>query len=357
MTRSKKKRSIYRTVILSCISVIGLLIVIAGAYAGVLHHKAMSALHKISAAEYQAPQQQEVAHQVPKADAEIESIGEEDMKPVTFLLAGVDNREGSGGTMNTDVMMIATLNPKTKSASLLSIPRDLKITPAGQTSHKANYFYAHHYIQDKTTAMAETKQLFGELLQIPIDYMVLINFDGFRQAVDAVGGLEIDVDMDMRYIDNADGTHINLTKGLQHLDGQQTLDFVRYRKSNDGTGPSSDFDRNRRQQQVLNQMLDKLTSLNGIGQWGDMLDIIGDNVKTDIPEEKLKRWLFNFKQMKPDTTRMLNVEGDWKSPFVYWNKEDLTQAMEALYSNLGLNKKAKNNYGKHIGLYTKPNSR
>lgn len=353
MTRSKKKRSIFRTVVLSCISVIGLLILIAGIYAGVLHQKAMSALHKISAAEFQSPQQQETAHQVSKADGETESINEEDMKPMTFLLAGVDNREGSGGTMNTDVMMIATLNPKTKSASLLSIPRDLRITPRGQTSHKANYFYAHHYIQDKTTAMAETKQLFGDLLHIPIDYMVLINFDGFRQAVDAVGGLDIDVDMDMRYIDNADGTHIDLTKGPQHLDGQKTLDFVRYRKSNDGTGPSSDFDRNKRQQQVLNQMLDKLTSLNGIGQWGDMLDIIGDNVKTDIPEDQLKRWLLNFKKMKPDATNMLTVEGDWKSPFVYWNKEDLTQAMEALYSNLGLSKKPRTDYGKHIGLYTK----
>ncbi|MDR9852111.1 LCP family protein [Paenibacillus sp. VCA1] len=356
MARPKKQKSVYRKIVLSLIGVIGVCLLIAGSYAGYLHQKAMSALHKISAAEYQAPQRQETEHQVPKEEFEIENISENDLKPVTFLFAGVDNREGSGGTMNTDVMMIATLNPKTRSASLLSIPRDLKITPAGQSSHKANYFYAHNYIQNKATAMAETKQLFGDLFHIPIDYMVLINFDGFRQAVDAVGGLDIDVDMDMRYNDTADGTHINLNKGPQHLDGKQTLDFVRYRKSNDGTGPSSDFDRNRRQQQVLSQMLDKLTSLNGIGQWGDMLDIIGNNVKTDIPEDQLKRWLLNFKQMKPDATNMLTVEGDWKSPFVYWNKEELTQAMDALYSNLNLKPKHKIDLGKHLGLYTKPSN-
>ncbi|MEC0241211.1 LCP family protein [Paenibacillus dokdonensis] len=348
MARPKKKKNIYRTVIWSFVSVIGLFILIAGSYAGFLHHKAMSAVHKISAAEYQAPQHEETKNAIPVT----ENVTEEDMKPMTILLAGVDNREGSGGTMNTDVMMLVTLNPETKSASLLSIPRDLKITPAGQSSHKANYFYAHNYIKDKSTAMTETKQLIGDLFHLPIDYMVLINFDGFRQAVDAVGGFDVDVDMDMHYMDTADGTNINLTKGLQHLDGKETLDFVRYRKSNDGTSPSSDFDRNKRQQQVLSQMLDKLTSLNGISQWGSILDIIGDNVKTDIPEKSLTRWLLNFKKMKPDTTNLLTVEGDWKSPFVYWNKDDLTKAMETLYSNVDLKPKGKIDYGEHLGLYT-----
>ncbi|MFU1797413.1 LCP family protein [Paenibacillus azoreducens] len=352
MSRSKKKKkwSIYRKITVSLASILGLFILIAGSYAGFLHHKAMSAVHKIAASEYYSPQQREAAETVP--EAEPEDVTEDDMKPMTILLAGTDNRDGSGGTMNTDVMMLVTLNPATKSASLLSIPRDLKITPPGGSSHKANYFYAHNYIQDRATAMTETKKFFSDLFHIPIDYMVLINFDGFRQAIDAVGGVDVNVDMEMHYIDTADGTHIDLNKGFQHLDGQKTLDFVRYRKSNDGSSPSSDFDRNKRQQEVLNQMLDKLTSLNGIGQWGNILDIVGDNVKTDIPEKRLKRWLLNFNKMKPDATNLLTVEGDWKSPFVYWNKEELDQAMEKLYATLDMKPK-KYNLGRYMGLYTK----
>lgn len=353
MARPKKKKSVVRKVVLSFISVIGVLIIAAGIYAGVLHQKAMSAVHKIAAAEYQSSQHEPSERPVPQT----ENVSEDDLKPKTFLLTGIDNREGSGGTMNTDVMMLVTLNPETKSASLLSIPRDLKITLEGQSSHKANYYFAHNYIKDKSTAMEETKKQFGDLFHLPIDYMVMINFDGFRQAIDAVGGLDIDVDMDMRYQDTADGTDINLTKGPQHLDGKQTLDFVRYRKSNDGSSPSSDFDRNKRQQIVLNQMLDKLTSLNGISQWGHILDIIGDNVKTDIPEDSLTRWIMNFRKMKPDTTSLLTVEGDWKSPFVYWNEEDLKQAMETLYSNIGLQYKGKHNLGEHLGLYSKPSQK
>lgn len=353
MARHKKNKSVYRKICISMISVIGLFILIAGFYVGFLHHKAMSAVHKIAASDYYAPQRDETENAVP----EVGDVTEDDMKPMTFLLAGTDNREGSGGTMNTDVIMIVTLNPKTKSATLLSIPRDLKMTPDGQSSHKANYFYAHNYIKDKTTAMAETKQFFSDTFHIPIDYMILINFDGFRQAIDAVGGLDIDVAMDMRYKDTADGTNINLTKGFQHLDGQNTLDYVRYRKSNDGTAASSDFERNKRQQEVLNQMLDKLTSLNGISQWGNILDIVGDNVKTDIPEKKLTRWLLNFKKMKPDHTNLLTVDGDWKSPFVYLNKDDLTKAMESLYSNIELEQKIKTNFWDHLGLYTNTNSK
>lgn len=337
---------------ISLAAVLGLILIIAGSFLGFLHHKAVSALHKISATEYYGSQQQEKENTVSEPPAEV--VTEDDMKPVTFLLAGVDSREGSGGTVNTDVMILASLNPKTRSASLLSIPRDLKVSLDKLSSHKANYYYAHNYIKDKKTVMAETKQQFGDLFHIPIDYMVLINFDGFRQIIDAVSGLDIDVDMDMRYTDTADGTKIDLNKGMQHLDGKKTLDFVRYRKSNDGTPPSSDFDRNKRQQQVLSQTLDKLASFNGISQWGRVLDIIGDHVKTDIPEANLQRWLLNYKKMKPDQIHMLNVEGQWKSPYVYWNEQELKTALDALNAELNLKPKHISKLGDYLGLYTNP---
>lgn len=211
-----------------------------------------------------------------------------------FLLAGVDSRDGGGGVMNTDVLMLVSFNPDTKSTSFLSLPRDLLLKPKSLPSRKANYYYAYHYIKDKTEAIPNTKEFFSNLLGLPIDHMVVVNFDVLQETVDLLGGLTIDVDMDMKYTDTADGTHIDLKKGLQKLDGQQVLDFVRYRKSNQGTAESSDFQRNDRQQQVIKQILDKLGNFQGVSQWGNILDIIGENVKTDIPQADLQQWLFNF---------------------------------------------------------------
>ena len=104
----------------------------------------------------------------------------------------------------------------------------------------------------------------SEFFDVPIDYVVEIDFKAFEDIIDAFGGITVDVDMDMRYVDPTDGTNINLKKGRQLLDGKQALDFVRYRKSNDGTAESSDFERNMRQQQVISALVAKIKSIDGL---------------------------------------------------------------------------------------------
>jgi LCP family protein required for cell wall assembly len=245
--------------------------------------------------------------------------------------------------MNTDLLMLVSFNPQTHSASLLSLPRDLLLKPKSLPSRKANYYYAYYYIKDRSTVIPNTKRFFGDLLGLPIDHMVVVNFDAIRQTVDALGGLIIDVDMDMKYNDSADGTHIDLKKGLQTLNGKQVLDFVRYRKSNQGTQESSDFARNDRQQLVIKQIIEKLGAFQGISQWGKVLDIIGENVKSDIPERDLQQWVFNFPTVKPDHIRSLNVESRWKSPYVYVNKEDLQHALAALRDEAGVSSESQLN--------------
>jgi len=166
--------------------------------------------------------------------------------------------------------------------------------------------------------------------------MVVMNFETLKQTVDTLGGLQIDVDMDMKYKDTADGTFIDLKMGLQTLNGQQVLDFVRYRKSNLGIRESSDFARNDRQQQVIKQIIEKLGNFQGISQWGKVLDIIGDNVKSDIPESDLQQWIYNFPQIKPNHIRSLQLESSWKSPFVYVKKEGMQQALIDLADEAGI---------------------
>lgn len=327
MVQTGTKRLCKRISIWSA-SVVGVVLIAAAAYIGYLYHKADAALANIAGSE---PTTADTAGNSGAAEN-----GAKDEKPITFLLAGIDSRQGSGGTLNTDVIMLAALDPDSRAATLVSLPRDLQLKPENLPAHKANYYYAHYYNKDRDTAIANTKKLFSELLHVPIDYMAVINFDGFRKLVDALGGLTIDVDMDMRYTDSEDGTNIDLRKGLQTLDGKQTLDFVRYRKSNRGTEESTDLARNKRQQQVLDQLLGKLTSLNGLTQWGNVLDIIGQSVKTDIPESLLRQWIVNIRDMKPQTIDYIPIDGRWDSPYIVPTEEDFEKAIAALRSRIGL---------------------
>lgn len=307
-------------------SVVGVCLVGAAIYAGSLVYKADSAINLISAsgASPFEPGEQKTNEK------------ETAMKPISFLIAGVDNREGGGGSMNTDVMMLVALNPEDRAATIVSLPRDMQLKPERLSSQKANYYYAYYYNKDRNSAITNTKHFFSELLHIPIDYMAVINFDGFRKLVDGLGGLRIDVDMDMRYVDEEDGTNINLKKGLQSLNGKETLDFVRYRKSNEGTAESSDLARNARQHQVLTQLLDKLTSFNGITQWGVVLDTAGQSIRTDVPESHIREWITQYKKMKPEQIEFVPLEGKWDSPYIVPAEKDLNEALTALRTRLDL---------------------
>lgn len=333
MTGIQNKKRI-RKVLMIAAAVIGFIIIGIGSYAGYLVYKADDAIHRMSA-NNNPPST--LIEAVGTKEVTASSLEEKDpMGPLTFLLAGVDNRDGSGGAMNTDVLMLISFNPQTRSSSILSLPRDLLLKPKSLPSRKTNYYYAYFYNKDKATVIPNTKQFFSDLLGLPIDHMVVMNFDVLRKVVDALGDLEIDVDMDMKYKDTADGTNIDLKKGLQKLNGQQVLDFVRYRKSNQGTRESSDFARNDRQQLVIKQIVDKLGTFNGITQWGKILEIIGDNVKTDVPESELRQWVLNFPKIKPNQINSLQLESQWKSPYVYVKTNDLTQALTTLRAEIGL---------------------
>jgi LCP family protein required for cell wall assembly len=296
------------------------------AYAGYLYNKANAAIEHISAP--QASDHPAIANEQPSQT-----------KPITFLLTAVDYREGNEGSLNTDVIMLASVNPQTHAATVVSIPRDVEIKAEDSglaDSHKINYFYAYYYNKDKETALSHTKEMFSKLYNVPIDYMAVINFDGFRQLIDQVGGMSVDVDMDMKYVDQSDGTRIDLKKGLQTLNGKQTLDFLRYRKSNQGTEESSDMARNERQQKVLSELIDKLTSVQGITGWGKLLDIAGDSIQTDIPDNQIRSFAGSYREIKPDTIEFIHLNGEWESPYVVLKKEDLKDAIESLRSRLNM---------------------
>jgi LCP family protein required for cell wall assembly len=312
--------------------IFAIFVIIGGlAYAGYVYNKANAAIEQITL--QMPPGSNSISE--PSSSLGKEQKGE--IKPFTLLLTAVDDRKGSDGSLNTDVIMLASINPQTHAATIVSIPRDLEVQAKESglaDSHKINYFYAYYYNKDKETAITRTKRMFSELYGVPIDYMAVINFDGFRQIVDQLGGIKVDVDIDMKYVDQSDGTSINLKQGLQTLSGKQSLDFLRYRKSNRGTEESSDTARNERQQVVLGQLINKLTSVRGITGWGKLFDIAGKSIQTDIPAVQLRSFAGSYQKLKPDTTEFIHLDGEWKSPYIIVKEQDLQHAAAALRSRL-----------------------
>jgi LCP family protein required for cell wall assembly len=151
-------------------------------------------------------------------------------QPATALVVGYDKRKGedSGAEARSDTVMLVRADPNTQSISLLSFPRDLivDVTCAGKPSYRGRINEA--YSECGTRGTLDTVR---KLTGIPVHYLITVNFRGFRQLVDSIGGIWLDVDR--RYFNDRGGPSgyatINLHPGYQRLGGYQALDFVRYR--------------------------------------------------------------------------------------------------------------------------------
>jgi len=260
-------------------------------------------------------------------------------KSVAMLLFGVDQRPGAGG-LNTDVIMVAAFNPTTKKAAIVSMPRDTKIDIAGYRARKANAFYADFYVvaqregANKVEAMLkakeQSKQVFSQYLDLPIQYAASINFQGFRDLVDVLGGIEVDVDMRMRWTDSHDKTDIDLYPGAQQLDGKKTLDFVRYRQSKNGKNMSSDFQRNERQGKVMRAIMGKALSLNGVTKANEIIKEVSDDIHTDMPAGEIRRMVSTYFSINMDNVTFKSLEGKWVNPYVLADEESLKEVKQLL---------------------------
>ncbi|WP_189025044.1 LCP family protein [Paenibacillus albidus] len=260
------------------------------------------------------------------------------VKPLTMLLLGTDSRPKHVSYL-TDVIMVAALNPETKSATVVSLPRDTYVELSGYKKTKINEFYSRFKGKEKTsgiTAEEEMKTMMGKYLDIEVDYATVLDFQGFRDVVDKLGGVDVNVSADMCYKDSVDGTNINLKQGPAELDGDKALDYVRYRKSNckPKTKASDDFDRNKRQNEVLNSMLSQMQSFGGAVKIGGVLDAMNDNMRTDIENEQLKDMIATYWNISKENVEFKPVTGTWRSPYVYINETELAEARTSLQNRI-----------------------
>ncbi|WP_134686440.1 LCP family protein [Brevibacillus migulae] len=270
-------------------------------------------------------------------------------KPLSLVILGRDTRPETG-TMLTDVMIVSVLNPKTKQVTMLSIPRDTRVKIPGYSGyHKVNSVFANGDAERRQAEVngrtpeedgpSLTKKTLQELVGIPIQHYVEVDFEGFKAIVDELGGVEVNVDRKLVYDDPTDDTHINLEPGQQLLNGSQALGYVRHRHDNRGTKYySSDYDRNRRQQEVIRAMVSKVTSFDGITKIFKLIDVGAQHVKTDLSPEQIKGLATDF--MKMDTSSITTLENGayWNAgtSYTYLPKEKLEEIRATLQAQMEL---------------------
>jgi polyisoprenyl-teichoic acid--peptidoglycan teichoic acid transferase len=204
---------------------------------------------------------------------------------VNFLLIGSDRRPG--GSFRTDTMVIAILRPNDGQVSLISIPRDLWVSIPGWENQRINTAYQHGISVDYPgggPGLLKDTILYN--LGIRIDHTAMVEFDGFRQIVDTVGGVDVPVSCaytDWRLIDpsydpeNENNWALYTTgPGLIHMDGDLALWYARSRQK------SNDFDRGRRQQEVLRALFTQALQAGTLKRLPELYNDLKNTVETDL---------------------------------------------------------------------------
>jgi LCP family protein required for cell wall assembly len=230
---------------------------------------------------------------------------------VNLLLVGIDKRGGSGWVYRTDTIMVFTLDPKSKSAGLLSIPRDLQLPIPGYGEDRintANVWGSQQGDPDGGPALLEAtiESNFG----ISLDGYLMVDFGAFAAIVDALGGIEVQVPKvlhDTRYPDPRPRDPyayktIHFDPGLQQMDGKRALEYARSRMS------TSDFDRAKRQQQVLLAIRERALSPSAILRWPLLATTILEGVRTDLSRAELLAVALLASQVEPSWMERVVLE-------------------------------------------------
>ncbi|MFB5269600.1 LCP family protein [Paenibacillus enshidis] len=196
----------------------------------------------------------------------------EGTEPVNILLMGVDARGTSKGEVpRSDSMMVVSLDPEQKKIRLFSLLRDTYTEIPGYGTNRINTAITH----GPNTAM----QAAGDLLGIPVQYYVYTDFQGFIKLVDAIGGVDFEVEKDMLYTSKADNHEydIDLKQGMQHLDGATALQYVRFRHD-----ALSDYSRTSRQRAFLEAVADKMQTTTTIARLPSIMEQVNPYIDTNL---------------------------------------------------------------------------
>lgn len=260
----------------------------------------------------------------------------------SLLIVGIDendSRKAEGQTREnsrTDSIIYATVNKKSKEAHIVNIPRDsLTLMTTKEDISKANVsFYdkiTHAYAYG---GIDNTIQSVNNLLNVPINFYVIINFKAFEDTINMLGGVEVDVPFDMvEQNANGEANTVSLKKGRQLLNGEEALAFARSRYYD------SDIERGQRQLQIISSILNKAKDLNLLTKINDLISITENNVTHNLTTSQITTLvsMFATTDMNIISHRIGGYDASLDGVYYYYPKPSHLYNLSAtLRSSLGL---------------------
>ena len=296
--KSNKKLKVFLTVFLA-------LFLAVGGFVGYNYMKFQQALDKMSDTD------------------DNELIAEEKLphvEPFSVLLMGVDERENDVG--RTDTMIVVTVNPDLGTMKMLSIPRDSRVEIVGNgTVEKINHAYARGGIP-------MTIDTVEKALNIPIDFYVSVNMEGFLSIIDELGGVEIENDMDLQH------QGYTFPKGTVNLTGEEALVFSRIRYED----PRGDFGRQIRQKQLIEALLNKAKNPSILLKVDDIFEVLGDNVHMNFTKSQIMNMQKLYSKLDRNIEQLSFEKGVGSRIDGYWyyvlDEEEVATISEELNNHL-----------------------
>jgi polyisoprenyl-teichoic acid--peptidoglycan teichoic acid transferase len=239
---------------------------------------------------------------------------------INILIMGTDRRPGQVN-WRTDTLILVSVNQEEKSVGLLSIPRDLWVQIPGIGAQRINTadFYGEYYHLPGGGPQT-IKSTIERNLGIRVHYYVRVGFDAFRKAIDTLGGITVDVNcplVENNFIDDYGRVNLNFQPGVQQMDGVTALRYARSRYT------TNDYDRSRRQRQVVLAMWDKAMSLNLLPKWPELFNQFRDSFQTDMGPVELTAMAWIGTQLQLDRVKSLAIDNHETTPWVSPAGEDV----------------------------------
>jgi len=214
---------------------------------------------------------------------------------LNILVVGTDSLEARG---RADSILVLSVSPKTKDTILFSIPRDLRVMIPERGMDKINHAFAYGGIDllEKTVE---------DLIGLPINYYGVVDFEGFKYVIDALGGIDIYVEKDMYYIDQAGSLKINLHKGEQVLDGAKALEYVRFRSDSLG-----DLGRIQRQQKLIKAVIEKVLNIDNVAKIPNIVSSLPDYINTNMSSSEIISMARLMKDINREKVWIETIKGE-----------------------------------------------
>lgn len=234
----------------------------------------------------------------------------------------------------TDTIMVASYNPNTQKATLLSIPRD---TYTGENSAKATAYEKINALYNRKHRPDETLKAVNEITGLNIEYYVVVKTEALIKLVDVVGGITFNVPIDMDYDDTTQDLHIHLKAGEQKLDGDKAEQLVRFRHNNNGTSypeeyGDNDTGRMRTQREFIIQVVKQTAKPENIFKLGEILEVAKECVITNIDFNVAKDYIpyvveFNTENMLTETLPGINTSKNTSGTWIFIHDKAQTKTL------------------------------